>query len=73
MNVKITLEFDNRPDKADVYNYLTDLIANDCLQYDIEGAGGPKDTDPTTIGTCESCGADAQYDSELILCDDCQQ
>ena len=37
MNVEITLEFDARPTKADVYEYLTSLMAEDCLRYDIEG------------------------------------
>ena len=29
--------------------------------------------DKTTKATCESCGADAEYDSEMILCSKCTQ
>jgi len=36
-NVEITLEFEQRPAKADVYNLLNDLMANDCLRYDTDG------------------------------------
>ena len=30
-----------------------------------------KDTDPTTLAICENCGKPASYDSDLILCDKC--
>ncbi len=30
-----------------------------------------KDTDPTTLAICENCGEPALYDSDLILCDKC--
>ena len=29
------------------------------------------DTDKTVAATCEACGEPAEYDSELILCDEC--
>ena len=31
--VIIDLEFDEKPTKADVINYLNELIHNDCLSY----------------------------------------
>ena len=31
------------------------------------------DPDPTTLSTCEHCGAPAEYDSELILCPRCNE
>jgi len=37
VTVEITLEFDERPDKADVHNTLLALLEADCLRYDIEG------------------------------------
>ena len=37
MNVEITLEFDERPSKEDVYAYLMELIQDDSLRYDIDG------------------------------------
>ena len=37
VRVEITLEFDERPDKADVYNYLLELIDDRSLRYDVEG------------------------------------
>ena len=33
VRVIIDLEFDEKPTKADVINYLIELIANDCLSY----------------------------------------
>ena len=33
MKIIIELEFDERPDEAEVINYLNELIANDCLGY----------------------------------------
>ena len=39
--VIITLEFENieegdEPTVSDIYNYLNELIENDCLRYEIE-------------------------------------
>ena len=33
MKIIIELEFDERPDEAEVINYLNELIDNDCLGY----------------------------------------
>ena len=33
MKIIIELEFDERPDEAEVINYLNELIYNDCLGY----------------------------------------
>jgi hypothetical protein len=32
----IELEFDDKPNDADVYNYLNELMDNDCLSYEIK-------------------------------------
>ena len=37
MKIIIELEFDERPDEAEVINYLNELIDNDCLGYYEEG------------------------------------
>ena len=37
ITVEITLEFESRPDKADVYNLLAALMEQNCLRYDIDG------------------------------------
>jgi len=37
MRVEITLEFDEKPTKADVYEYLKEAMYNNDLRYDIEG------------------------------------
>jgi hypothetical protein len=34
--VIIELEFDDKPTDADVYNYLNELMDNDCLSYEIK-------------------------------------
>jgi hypothetical protein len=34
--VIIELEFDDKPTDADVYNYLNELMDNDCLGYEIK-------------------------------------
>jgi len=34
--VIIELEFDDKPTNADVYNYLNELMDNDCLGYKIK-------------------------------------
>ena len=34
--VIIELEFDNKPTDSDVYNYLNELMDNDCLGYEIK-------------------------------------
>ena len=34
--VIIELEFDDKPTDADVYNYLNELMDNDCLGYRIK-------------------------------------
>jgi hypothetical protein len=34
--VIIELEFDDKPNDADVYNYLNELMDNDCLSYEIK-------------------------------------
>ena len=34
--VIIELEFNNKPNDADVYNYLNELMYNDCLSYEIK-------------------------------------
>ena len=43
--VEITLEFESRPDKADVYNLLTELMASDCLRYDTDGELDSQETE----------------------------
>jgi len=37
--VIIELEFDGKPTDADVYNYLNELMDNDCLGYEIKENG----------------------------------
>jgi hypothetical protein len=32
----IELEFNDKPNDADVYNYLNELMDNDCLSYEIK-------------------------------------
>jgi hypothetical protein len=34
--VIIELEFNDKPNDADVYNYLNELMDNDCLSYEIK-------------------------------------
>ena len=34
--VIIELEFDDKPTDADVYNYLNELMDNECLGYEIK-------------------------------------
>jgi hypothetical protein len=34
--VIIELEFNDKPNDVDVYNYLTELMDNDCLSYEIK-------------------------------------
>ena len=34
--VIIELEFDDKPTDTDVYNYLNELMDNDCLGYEIK-------------------------------------
>ena len=36
VKVIIELEFDDKPTDEDVYNYLNELIDNDCLGYEIK-------------------------------------
>jgi hypothetical protein len=36
VKVIIELEFDDKPNDADVYNYLNELMDNDCLSYEIK-------------------------------------
>jgi hypothetical protein len=36
MRVIIELEFDDKPTDADVYNYLNELMDNECLGYEIK-------------------------------------
>jgi hypothetical protein len=40
--VNIELEFNNKPTDADVYNYLNELIENDCLGYEIKETSNAK-------------------------------
>ncbi len=35
--VEITLEFDEKPTKQDVYAYLLECIEDDSLRYDLDG------------------------------------
>ena len=37
--VIIELEFNDKPNDADVYNYLNELMDNDCLSYEIKENG----------------------------------
>jgi hypothetical protein len=34
--VIIELEFNDKPNDVDVYNYLNELMDNDCLSYEIK-------------------------------------
>ena len=45
MTVEITLEFDERPTKADVYSLLESLMNEDSLRYDIDGELDSQDID----------------------------
>jgi hypothetical protein len=44
--VQITLDFENtdNPDSADVYNYLNELMENDCLHYEVIGSEEEEET-----------------------------
>lgn len=57
---------------------LRDMDVDDLTQFEVNLMADLTDLlgldqDRTVFATCESCGAPADYDSEMILCPECEK